>query len=149
MTTFQTVCRGGSRILVRGAQQSFDPKGGPEPKIFLKIGFFPLKLLEILGARGKPGPQGPLDPQLVWYLRICCLSRNRLGIHCWGIPILRGVNTSVTPHLRATAPAESMTVDGKAKACVPGYKTSRNVQLLHPDLDMKRNVHILTSCFNS
>ena len=29
----QTVNRRGSRILVGGAQQSFDPKGGPEPKI--------------------------------------------------------------------------------------------------------------------
>ena len=33
--------RHGSRILVRGAQQSFDPKGGPEAKICSKLGFSP------------------------------------------------------------------------------------------------------------
>ncbi len=34
--TQHILCRRGSRILVRGAQQSFDPKGGPETKICSK-----------------------------------------------------------------------------------------------------------------
>ncbi len=70
-TAFNTF-RGGSRILVTGAQHSFDPKGGGlSPKI-AQNRVFPLNVPEkcmikkkkILGARGGPGPQAPLDPLL-------------------------------------------------------------------------------------
>ena len=60
----------GSRILVRRAKRSFDPRGALGPKFAQNIWvFFPSKLPEncmilnkIFGARG-PGPQGPQGPQ--------------------------------------------------------------------------------------
>ncbi len=42
--------RGRSRILFRGAQWSFDPKGGPEPKICSKLPENCMILKTILGA---------------------------------------------------------------------------------------------------
>ncbi len=69
--------RGGSRILVRG-QQSFDPRGGAEPKICSKLGF-PLKIAwklhdceKILGAQGA----GPLRPPWIrlWNILSCAWS---------------------------------------------------------------------------
>ena len=59
-----------SRTLVRGAQQSFDPKGFPEPKICLKLGGFPKNCLKTawfwrnLGGKGGRAPRAPLDPLL-------------------------------------------------------------------------------------
>ncbi len=56
-----------SRTLVRGAQQSFDPKGFPEPKICLKLGGFPKNCLKTawfwrnLGGKGGWAPRAPLD----------------------------------------------------------------------------------------
>ncbi len=50
----------GSRILVRGAQRSFDPRGDPEPKICLKM---PENCMILKKSQGRPAsPQGPLDP---------------------------------------------------------------------------------------
>ncbi len=55
--------RSGSRILVRGAQQSFDPRSGPWAQNLLKIGIFSLKLLENCMILNKPwGQGGHLDP---------------------------------------------------------------------------------------
>ncbi len=55
--------RAGSRILIRGAQQNFDPRGGPSPKL-LKIAWKLHDFEKILGAEG-PGPQGSLDPPVL------------------------------------------------------------------------------------
>ncbi len=58
------VSRRRSGILVRGAQWSFDPKGGGalSPKL-LKIGGFPLKLPENCMILKKSWGQGGLGPQ--------------------------------------------------------------------------------------
>ena len=59
--------RRGSRILVRGAQPSYNPKGGPWAQYLLKIGVFPLTLPEncmILKKCCWQGGPGPLDPLL-------------------------------------------------------------------------------------
>ncbi len=65
ISAVQNVSRRGSRILVRGAQQSFDLRG-PSAQNLLKIGFFSLKIArnlhdfdEIWGARGARAPRAP------------------------------------------------------------------------------------------
>ncbi len=60
------VIRCGSRILVRGAQWSFDPKRGePWEQNLLKIRGFPLKLPEnCMILKKSSGLGGPLDPLL-------------------------------------------------------------------------------------
>ena len=81
-------CRRGSRILVRGAQQSFDPKGGPWAQNLLKIGGFPLNLPEncmILkysweqGVAGPPGPPSPPPGSATELVSFTCSE----ATHCW------------------------------------------------------------------
>ncbi len=50
--------RGGSRILVRGVQRSFDPRGSPEPKICSKLPENCMILNKSWG-QGGPGPPRP------------------------------------------------------------------------------------------
>ena len=67
----------GSRILVRGAQQNFDPRGAAAPKICSKLPENCMILKKILEARG-PVPQAPLDPPVIFTLThripFCCRS---------------------------------------------------------------------------
>ena len=68
------IFRRGSRILVRGAQQSFGPKGGALSPKFAQIGGFPLTLPENCmifkksWGQGGLGPQAPLDPLLILWI---------------------------------------------------------------------------------
>ena len=65
--------RGGSRILVRGPQQIFNPKGGGalSPKFAQNRGFFPFEMPQsydfeqILGARGPPGSARGCSPEML------------------------------------------------------------------------------------
>ncbi len=83
---------GGSMILVRGAQQSFGPRG-PWAQNLLKNRGFPLKIewdwKKISGVRG-PGPQVPLDPVahlvfpachiVFWKVKPCAKARSSFRV---------------------------------------------------------------------
>ncbi len=73
--------RGRSRILVRGGQQSFDPRGALSPKFAQNRGFS-LKIACKLHDFGKllgqgPEPLGPPDPASAYiqYFSLCIAER--------------------------------------------------------------------------
>ena len=82
--------QGGSRILVRGVQRSFDPRGGPCAQNLLIMGVFPMlpencmilnKSWRQAGARrpGPPGSAGTKDIPAGW--NIFSPFHHRVGIH--------------------------------------------------------------------
>ena len=111
LTTKPMELRRGSRILVRGAQQSFDslsPKFAHNRGVSLKIAWKLHDFEEILGARG-PGPPGPPGSATgAGHLHEWSALRASIGWECW--LWIRTLDTNVTLILKLKTVADQLCV---------------------------------------